>query len=561
MSGTPPQASRVSVAKATGAVYTPPPLADFLARHMVAAAPPWPTARPLRVCDPAVGRGELLLPLLARLAARGARALQVSGYDTDRDALATTAQRVARRFPGLALHLQQADFLEVRPADGPYDLVIANPPYVRTQHLGAVRAQALAARFGLSGRVDLHHAFLLGLARVLHGGGTAGFIVSNRFLTTQAGADVRRALQERFRLHRVWDLGDSRLFDAAVLPALVLVKGRRASPPARVPFTSLYQSRATPRRQVADPVAALECRGPVGVADGRCFRVRHGTLHTGAAASGVWRLSNASVERWLATVQAHSWGTFGDAGPIRVGVKTCADRVFIRTDWQALPRSERPELLRPLVTHRDARPFRGRRAAPPRQILYPHCMVGNRRQAVDLTRYPRSRAYLDAHRPTLERRRYVQRAGRAWYEIWVPQDPGAWARPKLVFRDIAAEPAFWLELDHAVVNGDCYWLAARQPTDIDLLWLAAAVGNSTFIQHYYDCRFANRLYAGRRRFMTQYVTEFPLPAPDAAPGRALIALARRIYDALPHGPTAALERELDSQVWRAFGFRSPEIPG
>lgn len=94
-----------------------------------------------------------------------------------------------------------------------------------------------------------------------------------------------------------------------------------------------------------------------------------------------------------------------------------------------------------------------------------------------------------------------------------------------------------------------------------MLWLAAAVGNSTFIQHYYDCRFANRLYAGRRRFMTQYVTEFPLPAPDAVPGRALIALARRIYDALPHGPTAALERELDRQVWRAFGFRSPEIPG
>ena len=145
--------------------------------------------------------------------------------------------------------------------------------------------------------------------------------------------------------------------------------------------------------------------------------------------------------------------------------------------------------------------------------------------------------------------------------IWVPQDPRAWARPKLVFRDIAAEPAFWLELDPAVVNGDCYWLAARQPMDTELLWLAAAVGNSTFIPHYYDGRFANRLYAGRRRFMTQYVTEFPLPAPDAVPGRALIALARRIYDALPHGPTAALERELDRQVWRAFGFRSPEIPG
>ena len=78
-----------------------------------------------------------------------------------------------------------------------------------------------------------------------------------------------------------------------------------------------------------------------------------------------------------------------------------------------------------------------------------------------------------------------------------------------------------------------------------MLWLAAAVGNSTFIQYYYDCRFANLLYAGRRRFMTQYVAEFPLPAPDAVLGRALIALS--------HGPTAALE--LDCQVWRAFGFR------
>ena len=238
----------------------------------------------------------------------------------------------------------------------------------------------------------------------------------------------RRALQERFRLHRVWDLGDSRLFDAAVLPALVLVKGRRASPPARVPAGARPVHVPVSEPRDAAP-AGRGSRGRPGVPragrrGGRALLPRP-PRHAARGRRGVWRLSNASVERWLATVQAHSWGTFGDADPIRVGVKTCADRVFIRTDWQALPRAQRPELLRPLVTHRDARPFRGRRAAPPRQILYPHCMVGNRRQAVDLARYPRSRAYLDAHRPTLERRRYVQRAGRAWYEIWVPQDPRA----------------------------------------------------------------------------------------------------------------------------------------
>ena len=179
---------------------------------------------------------------------------------------------------------------------------------------------------------------------------------------------------------------------------------------------------------------------------------------------------------------------------------------------------------------------------------------------MDLDLYPISRAYLDSHRRTLEQRRYVIEAGRAWYELWVPQDPGAWSKPKLVFRDIAEKPAFWIDLTGSVVNGDCYWMKSDARTEgveqDDLLWLAAAAGNSTFIEQFYDYRFNNRLYAGRRRYATQYVEEFPLPDPRAALGRAIVDKAKDMFENIASPQASTVSEELDSMVWQAFDLRS-----
>ena len=42
-------------------------------------------------------------------------------------------------------------------------------------------------------------------------------------------------------------------------------------------------------------------------------------------------------------------------------------------------------------------------------------------------------------------------------------------------------------------------------------------------------RFNNKLYAGRRRFITQYVEQFPLPDPDREESKTIIALAKLIH--------------------------------
>ena len=47
--------------------------------------------------------------------------------------------------------------------------------------LGAVGAKKLATRFGLTGRVDLYHAFVKAMTMALRGGGWLGLLTSNRF--------------------------------------------------------------------------------------------------------------------------------------------------------------------------------------------------------------------------------------------------------------------------------------------------------------------------------------------------------------------------------------------
>lgn len=559
---------RVSKKKSGGATYTPAALADFVAQKIVHAADLGKATPRLRVLDPAVGDGALLLSLLAHLPPGSFAAISVHGFDTDRAALATARRRLQAAFPHVALHLAAGDFLDAGPpahkrsGDELFDLVIANPPYVRTQILGTRQAQELAAAFGLKGRVDLYFAFLMGIAQVLRPGGVAGVIVSNRFMTTRAGAAVRAALRERFRLRQVWDLGDTKLFDAAVLPAVLLAEGLRPEAPAAsapATFTSIYETDAPAEHSATDPLAALELEGAVAVADGRRFLVRQGLLDCGGEGDpgAVWCGASAKSDAWLRTVAAHTWGQFRDLGRARVGVKSCADPVFIRCDWCELPARSRPELLRPIITHHIARRFRADEAQAQRQILYPHECVQGERRPIDLKNYPRSSRYLEAHRSQLESRTYLLAAGRRWYELWVPQDPAAFSALKLVFRDIAREPTFWIDQQGHIVNGDCYWMIAEKPHTDDLLWLAAAVANSTFCTAFYDQRFNNRLYAGRRRFIAQYVEEFPLPDPEKPPGRELIALAKQIYrdidqpDAQRH---LQLAERLNAKVWAAFGL-------
>lgn len=55
-------------------------------------------------------------------------------------------------------------------------------------------------------------------------GGILGVITSNRYLSTKSGESIRQYLSANYDILELIDLGDTKLFEAAVLPAIFIGK-------------------------------------------------------------------------------------------------------------------------------------------------------------------------------------------------------------------------------------------------------------------------------------------------------------------------------------------------
>ncbi len=602
-------AAGAGVRKRHGRHYTPDRLAEFLAERLLEHVVPQGR---LRILDPACGDGELLLAV-HRAATRRFPGieLRLTGYDLDAEAVALARARSG----GLPVDWYVGDFLRAASELGAesYDAVITNPPYVRTQQLGAATARLLSTRFGLRGRIDLTHPFVASVPRLLRPGGALGLLCANRFLTTKAGANLRALLRAELTPVELYDLGDTKLFTAAVLPAVTVAVRGASGMPCR--YVSAYEVADDGE---ADLVAGVGLAGDTGLPgidlftalaaaqdrsvlhDGRRIVVEAGVLATGdgvpqsgsrpaAVHDGAprgdtsigtagevgrggetgpggeagrggevidtatpWRMSRPAVDEWLRQVRAGTWRTFGEVARIRVGIKTTADRVFISDQWEQRDPRPEPELLFDLLTHHDLEPWRITRDRPTR-VLYPYDVTCPRRTPVDLAEYPGAAAYLAEHKDTLAARDYVTGGGREWFEIWVPQRPDLWRHPKLVFPDISVAPRFALDRSGAIVNGDCYWISLPDIGSDPLAYLLMAVANSTLGLRFYDAVCGNRLYAGRRRWITQYVARLPVPDPTTAAAAALADWVRTcVDDGIDPDPDA-----LDERIATAFALGSP----
>lgn len=560
--GSQTQRHRNDPRKASGVHYTPPKLAQFLATEGLRELGDPPSV----ILDPACGGGELLEAVWRGLPVRAQQRAECIGLDTD--LVAVDACRRRLHDIGCAdAKICQADFLvpASRPvrqsslfdsptepvAAGSVDLVIANPPYVRTQTLGEAKVGELTRQYGIAGRVDLYMAFAFAIADVLRPGGVMALLCSNRFLTTRAGTSLRHLLQAEFSVGSLFDLGDTRMFEAAVLPAIVIAT--KGAVRRRTRFVSVYRVAKIVDEDLPsfESVPQLLASPRVGEAevDGTTLRVRRGILAPGAGAEHPWTVQDSATVGLVSELSAATNLTVGSLAKIRVGIKTTADSVFIRDDWGSLPAELQPEreLLRPLLTHHVAERWRAR--ASRKTILYPYESHGDRTVPVDLNRYPRTSAYLASHSDRLSAREYVTASGRQWFEIWVPQRAHLWTGPKVVFPDISEVPRFLVDTEGHLVNGDCYWAAT---SSVEVALLIAAIGNSGVARSFYDAHCGNQLYAGRRRFMTQYVERFPVPDPTSPIAEKIVALAGKLYRGVV--PAAEAEAELEGLVRVSLGL-------
>ena len=204
-----------------GQYPTPPGLAALITRHAAGLAAPFaPDARAL---EPSCGTGVFLQALANFPTTAG---LDKVGVEVDADLVRTARQSLGRQARVIV-----ADFMEWvgDPDNGLFDLLVANPPYIRHHHLSPsqktrfadVAERATGRRLSrLSGS---HAYFMLAAAAQLTPGAVASWLVPAEIMEVAYGSVVREYLATDVRLERVhvFDAADQ-LFDDALVSSCVI---------------------------------------------------------------------------------------------------------------------------------------------------------------------------------------------------------------------------------------------------------------------------------------------------------------------------------------------------
>jgi adenine-specific DNA-methyltransferase len=120
----------------------------------------------------------------------------------------------------------QVDFAEVFDEKGGFDIVLANPPYIRQEFLKKL-TPLLKPLFPQVAEksVDAYIYFIEQGRRILRDGGTLAYITSSTWTKTAQGMALRMHLQKQVTVQRYVDFGDLQVFEGVTTyPAILLLQ-------------------------------------------------------------------------------------------------------------------------------------------------------------------------------------------------------------------------------------------------------------------------------------------------------------------------------------------------
>ena len=535
--------------KKDGVIYTPIELGEYMARKMFDSFKgDFSKDKVYSIVDPSCGTGDLL-EAAVNVATEKGISVKVIGFDIDEEVVSIAKEKFCDR--GIDCNFFVDDFLSFSLSNGyegtlldgnriTYDFIISNPPYIRTQHLGEEYSKQLSKQFGLKGKIDIYQAFYSAYPSVMHENSIMSVITSNKFISNKTGKSLRKLLHEKFYLEEVIDLGDSKVFDAAVLPA-ILVGRLNDEFQKETKFYSLYEARLDKGTLLSEGksifyVINKELTGEYVIGK-QGYIGKKGVIVFPRDYGEPWVLSSSEDLEWANKLEQFFSFKVKDFGKVRVGIKTTADNVFLNPDFDNY--SIESDLIHPIFNSKAASRWKVTNDINelPR-ILYPMKAGDGKRKAepVDLSQFPIAKSYLESYFEQLDGRQYIKKAKRQWYEIWVPQDPKLWSKPKLV-----SKANFIFDNDGLYVDGNCYWFVEKK-NNIDILFLILGVCNSNVLKRYHEIKFQNKLYSNKYRYISQYIEEYPVPDLNLDESKKIINIVKEL---VIEGGNPIKEKEID----------------
>lgn len=111
-------------------------------------------------------------------------------------------------------------------ANGGFDVVIGNPPYVRIQSLPRDEANYFRSHFKSAyGSFDLYVLFIEQAIKLLKDGGKLGLITSGKFLKSDYGKKIQQIINEQCTIENIIDLSVQQVFaEATTYPIIIILQ-------------------------------------------------------------------------------------------------------------------------------------------------------------------------------------------------------------------------------------------------------------------------------------------------------------------------------------------------
>jgi hypothetical protein len=468
----------------------------------------------LTLCEPSVGAGAFLVPIVERLIAsahrhgrrlehlHGAlRSFDLQGHNVEFcrslivPLLVNGGCGEAEALDLAESWVTEADFLLDDTAIEA-DVVVGNPPYIRLEDLDPAVSDEYRRRWPtMAGRADIYVGFYERCLSILTPGGRLGFICADRWMRNQYGARLRQLVAGQYAVDAVWVMHDVDAFEEQVsaYPAITVL---RNAPQEHAVVVS------TDDRFGGDSAAEL---------------ARWSTTGDGEESAGVGyqahRLPHwfAGDEMWpagnparLALIELLNdrFGPLHDpaAGTrIGIGVATGADRTYVIAD----PSGIEPDRALPLAVGRDLRT--GTYEWGGNFLANPWAPDGT---LVDLADYPMLRQHLETAGDQLRGRHTAKKSPANWHRTIDKVNHAIIDQPKLLFRDLGAVANPVLEPGGYYPHHNLYFLVS-DTWDLEVLGglLLSRIAQA-FIEAY-----GVRMRGGTLRFQAQYLKRIRVPDP------------------------------------------------
>jgi len=422
--------------------------------------------------------------------------------------------------------------------DGGFDIVLANPPYVRQEEINRDEKIVLQQIFPAvySGTADLYTYFYARAFQMLRQNGMLAFISSNKWMRAAYGAKLRGLLATQMWLETMIDFGDLPVFGAIAYPVIIVAQKRPSD---------------------AQPVHVLspenldridDLRGAV---DEEAINIASTSLGTES-----WSFSDASTQHFIETVRAGGMPLSEYVkGQIYRGILTGFNTAFVinsATRSALIAEDARSaEIIKPFLRGRDVKRWR---------VNKPDLWLIFTRRGIDIEAYPAIKAYLSDFRESLEPRprdwpssqEWPGRkpGGYKWYEI---QDEIAYhvkfAQPKIIIPAIVNDAQFCYDADGFYTNDKTSIISTD---DTFLLAVLNSQPAFRFMQH-----IAASKQGGFYEMKPMYVKQLPIPNAPTTDRDAIADLAQQCLKKRGVG-CEALEQEINERVARLYGLKSNE---